>query len=96
MNQNWEVLNPLLNSMKYKQERDSEELLRFLSISIQTVDHMYSRGYPETEIGAMESGQLYGIPIELANIVRYLFQFAADNNIDLVDALSRGNLSLAS
>ena len=92
---NWTPINQMLDSMK-RIEIDGEVLLQELRGSIKSVELLYTHGSPETEIWKGTDGKSYGIPIELAHIVKQVFQFSADHGIDLVDALSTSNLQVAS
>lgn len=93
---NWNPINQVIDDMKHKYEVDGELLLQELRRATESVEKMYEMGYPETEILTAFDGKTIGIPIELASIIRLVFQFSADHGIDLVDALSTSNLTLAS
>ena len=93
---NWTPINQVISEMKHKQELDGETLLMQVHTHLRSVEFMHSRGWPETEIGGEATGSLMGIPIELANIVKLVFQFSADHGIDLVEALEADQSALAS
>ena len=84
---NWTTINQLVDTLKHKQERDSEQLLQEVNAHIRVVEKMYGKGWPEAEVFIGEA-EPSGIPVELAKIVKLILQFCAEHDIDLGDALN--------
>ena len=84
---NWTQINQLVESLKNNDE-ETDELLADLENHVRIARKLYGAGWPEQEIVYFwGNGQDQGIPLELARIVLRVFQFCADRNIDLADAL---------
>jgi hypothetical protein len=89
METNYDSIGEVVASLRKPRECEEPEIQDELVKSVANLKIMFDYGWPFQDIMTTDKGELSGIPIELAQILLLVFEFAARHRIDLVDALAQ-------